>query len=153
MYKKIEEQRFEFLLLINGHIVCQRYFSIRGYNEDSINSMELKYAADDAVDLIETDLLAKTEDYLWKFHNPYKTQTQEEVEETKKVLGKKEDIFEFQIRVDKRPVIQKIFSGNLYPPKVRYQVNIKELIPEIISTIRVALSHKKYDLVESSEVV
>jgi len=37
-----------------------------------------------------------------------------------------------------------IFSGNLFPPKVRYAVDIKEIIPSIMSEIRAYLSQKNY---------
>ncbi len=154
MQKKIEEQRFEFYLLINGNIVCQRYFTVKGFNENSITHLPtLKEAVDDIVYLIKSDMLDKTQDYLWKYHNPWKKQTEEELNETKKNIGKKEDVFEFQIVVDKKPIVRKIFSGSPYPPKVRYQVNIKKIIPDIINIIRYALSQKKYDLTWASAVV
>jgi hypothetical protein len=44
--KKIDEQRFEFVLYINNHIICQRYFNIRDYNERSLNSYEMKELMD-----------------------------------------------------------------------------------------------------------
>ena len=43
---RVEEQRFEFILYINDHIICQRYFNIRDYNEDCLNSYELKELMD-----------------------------------------------------------------------------------------------------------
>ncbi len=39
-----------------------------------------------------------------------------------------EDMFTFQIKVNGKVVAQSIFSGNDYPPKVRYDVNIREII-------------------------
>jgi hypothetical protein len=47
--KKVEEQRFEFSLFINNHIICQRYFNVRDYNEDSIKSLEMKELIDNIV--------------------------------------------------------------------------------------------------------
>ena len=41
--RKAEDQRFEFILYINNHIICQRFFNIRDFNEDSLNSFELKF--------------------------------------------------------------------------------------------------------------
>lgn len=140
--KKIEEQRFEFLLYINGNIICQRYFVINDFNENSMKSVELKGVHDECVEIINDHLKAKTVDYLWGFFNPYKEQTAEEV--PRNDIYEKEDIFGFEIRVDKRPIIESKFSGNIYPPKVRYQVDIKELIPQIIREIRVGLSQKNY---------
>ena len=144
--KKIEEQRFEFVLYINKHIICQRYFSIRDYNERAINSIELKELMDriaspnDPMGIIPRHLKRRSIEYLWKFFNPYAPSKAEPY----KNIFEKEDIFDFEIRVDKVPVAQSTFSGNLFPPQVRYQVDIKELIPNIISEIKDTLSQKKY---------
>ena len=79
-------------------------------------------------------------EYLWKNYNPYYPQ--------KEVIYKnnfeKEDIFDFEIRVDKSAVAKSTFSGNFFPHEVRYQVDIKELIPNLISEIKDYLSQKNY---------
>lgn len=150
MNKKIEEQRFEFLLYINKHIICQRYFSIKDYNEKVTNSLELKELMDKIVGMSNDDfggmgmipshLKKKSREYLYKFFNPYAPSK----EEPYKNIFEKEDIFDFEIRVDKLAIAQSSFSGNYFPPQVRYQVDIKELIPNIISEIKDTLSQKKY---------
>lgn len=146
--KKIEEQRFEFVLYINKHIICQRYFSIRDFNEKSIYSLEIKELMDRIVGvnnvgqmgIIPNHLKNRSVDYLWKFYNPYNIQT----EVVAKNNYDKEDKFDFEIRVDRGIVAHSTFSGNLFPPQIRYQVDIKELIPNIISEIKDTLSRKKY---------
>ena len=140
--KPVLEQRFEFLLYINGNIICQRYFPILGFNEDVVNSMELKWTVDECKRIIQEDLKAKAKDYLWEFFNPYKIQLEEEV--PKGDVYEKEDIFGFEIRIDKKTVVKTEFTGNLYPPKVRYQVDIKSMIPSIISAIRDGFTQKAY---------
>ena len=150
MIKKIEEQRFEFVLYINKHIICQRYFSIKDYNEKSLHSLELKNLMDKLVGmetngfggmgLIPTDLKKKAIDFLWKNYNPYYPQKSDNY----KNIFEKEDTFDFEIKVDKVTVAASTFSANLFPQSVRYQVDIKEIIPMIISEIKDALSKKKY---------
>lgn len=150
MNRTIEEQRFEFVLYINKNIICQRYFTIKDYNEKSLKSLELKELMDRLVGmnngqygslgLIPTQLKRKAEDYLWKNYNPYYPKK----EDTPKNLFEKEDVFDFEIKVDKVTVAQSTFSGNFFPPQVRYQVDIKEIIPSIISEIKHTLSQKKY---------
>ena len=149
MTKKLEEQRFEFVFYINKHIICQRYFSIKDYNEDSVYSLEMKelmdrlVAIDDGygrMGIIPANLKEKSEDYLWKFFNSY---AEPKAEEYKNIF-EKEDIFDFEIKVDKMTVAQSFFSGNFFPPQIRYQVDIKELIPSIISEIKDAMSLKNY---------
>ena len=138
----IEEQKFEFLLFINGNIICQRYFNIKGYNEQVLSAFDLKRTHDDCVDIITDHLKAKTVDYLWEYFNPYKEQTEEEIPRGE--VDETKDVFGFQIRVDKKPVIESKFVGTVYPPKVRYQVDIKELIPQIIAEIRYGFTQKNY---------
>lgn len=148
--KKFEEQRFEFILYINKHIICQRYFNIRDYNEESVRSLEIKELMDTIVGMnngnygtmgiIPNHFKKKAVDYLWKNYNPYFQQK----EENPKNNFEKEDIFDFEIRIDKETVAKSTFSGNFFPPQVRYQVDIKELIPTIISEIKDYLSQKKY---------
>ena len=144
--KRVEEQRFEFVLYINKHIICQRYFSIKDFNEDSINSLELKELMDKIVGvndyplgIIPNHLKKKSEEYLWKFYNPYNKQTEVPVKNN----FEKEDIYDFEIIVDKFVIAQSFFSGNFFPPQVRYQVDIKDLIPQIINEIKETLSKKK----------
>ena len=150
--KKIEKQRFEFLLLINGNIICQRYFDIRDYNEDSLNSLEIKELIETIagtnnskygmLGLIPKFLQGKTREYLWGYYRPYTPQKVEDI--NRRNIYDKIDTFGFQIKVDGEVVGETNFSGNIFPPKVRYQVNIKDIIPEIIYEIRDSLSKKSY---------
>lgn len=133
-------KKFEFILLINGNIICQRYFSVKDYNEDIVNSMELKYCIENCVELITGSdvfhhpdtLRAKTEKYMWETYNPYL----DEYPLPERKENEEEDIFSFQIKVDNRIVIETAFSGNIYPPKVRYSVDIRRLIPKIVNEIQ-----------------
>jgi hypothetical protein len=85
--KKIEDQRFEFVLYINDHIICQRYFNIYDFNEDSIKSLELKEMMDNIAGMnngdygsqgiIPNHLKEKSLTYLWDNYNPYFLQPEE----------------------------------------------------------------------------
>jgi xylose isomerase len=146
MKQKMEKTRskytdkFEFILRINGNIVCQRYFNIRGYNDNSKNSMELRWELGEIVDTIQSYLKQKSEDFLWVNHNPFSNRNSV-VKDTKK---EEEDYFTFEIRVDGKVIIIQRFTGMVFPPKIRYSVNIKSLIPSIISKIQRCLSKRKY---------
>lgn len=153
--KKVEEQRFEFILYINDHIICQRYFNIRDYNEDSVKSLEIKELMDNIVGMNNGDfgylgiipkyLKDKSVDYLWNNYNPYFPQK----EETIKNIFEKVDNFQFEIKIDKVSVAKSEFCGNFFQPKVRYSVDVREIIPSIMTEIRHYLSQKKYTLVEA----
>ena len=146
-------KKFEFLLLINGNIVCQRYFTVRDYNPSVLQSYDLKKCVDKCVNMIngEEDYVAndftfkgKTWNHLWANYNPYLDE--QPISEVKNVYDN-EDIFTFQIRINGRPVIEKNFTGNHYPPKVRYDVDIRNVVGKIIGTIQETLCEKNLDLV------
>lgn len=149
--KKAEEQRFEFILYINNNIICQRYFNIRDFNEQSTGSWEMKQLMDNicgmnngqygSMGVIPNFLKRRAKDYLWANYNPF---LEEQPVVEAKNLFEKQDNFQFEIRIDRKTVAKSIFSGNYFPTKVRYAVDIKEIIPEIMSEIRTALSQKKY---------
>ncbi len=129
-------KKFEFVLYINGNIICQRYFSVKDYNSDVKKSLDLKWSVEECANIIKRDLKAKSVDYLHRQFNPYKPQTKEEVEMTKKDLGQKEDYYEFEIKVDDKQIAKTRFTGNIYPQRVRYSVDVRGLIPKLISSIQ-----------------
>lgn len=140
--KNYENLPFEFYLRINGNErpIVGRNFNVRGYNPKSLRSLDIKYCIDEVVSMIEDQFRSKSEDYLYRYYNPYSTQNPEDIEV--KDLFEEEDIFSFEIKVHGNVVAQKQFSGNWYPPKVRYDVDIRKLIPGIISKIQKTLSSK-----------
>jgi hypothetical protein len=144
-------KKFEFVLYINNHIICQRYFAVKNYNKDVKYSMDLKWCIDECVQIIQSDLMGKSLDYLYKQYNPHQAQTQVEVDANKRDVSEKEDVFDFEIKVDDRAVIKSRFSGNLYPQRVRYSVDVRKLIPGIISTIQDTFS-QDYLTVEYSGI-
>ncbi len=154
---KRPDQRFEFILYINQtKFIVQRFFDIRDFNEESLKSLELKELMDNiaginidsigGMGIIPKFLKQKSIDYLWNNYNPYYVQQ----EEVSKNNYDKIDNFQFEIRVDKRTVAKSEFSGNIFPPKVRYDVNIKEIIPSIMTEIRHFLAQKNYNIIEVS---
>jgi hypothetical protein len=149
-------QRFEFLFKINNNIICQRYFSIDGYNNRVLSSLELKELVDNIsgmnnnnfgeCGIIPKFLKDKSVDYLWDRYDPY-SEVRREEDASEKDIFKNEDIFSFEIKVDKNIVAKSEFSGNWFPTMVRYQVNIKPIIPNIIEEITEFFTRKQYQAV------
>ena len=59
------KERFQFLLWVNDNIICQRYFKINGYNNDSLRSLEFKDTMDEIVRTIQEDLISKSRIFMW----------------------------------------------------------------------------------------
>lgn len=142
MKKSYQTYPYEFLFMINGNPIVGRNFLIKNFNRDSVNSIEMKDVIDDVVDVIKLHFKNNTYEYLYKYYN-YFVENSEEQTEVKDIY-ENEDFFTFQIKVDGKVVIQKIFTGNDFPPKVRYDVDIRKIIPKIIDIIQNGMSQKKY---------
>ncbi len=171
--KKIEQHPFEFILRINGNIICQRYFNIHNFNPDVIESLEMKELLDTITGMNNNDfgqmgiipsfLKERSGEYIQFFednpHLSYKAG-----EETEKNIWLKEDTYTFEIRIDDEVVGISQFSGNWFPPKIRYKVNLKhqtniwgekvlnekglpihlDILPAITKEIKKTFSQKSY---------
>ena len=137
-------KKFEFILRINGNIICQRYFAVRNFNPKSVQSLDMLYCVSDCVSMIQERMKEKSVDYIWNQFNPYDIQTTEQINRTP--IFEKEDIFDFEIRIDERIVAAKRFTGNVYPQRVRYSVDIRDIIPSIISSIQETLTQEYFSV-------
>jgi len=137
-------KKFEFVLYINGNIVVQRYFSVKDFNPNLLKSIEAKNCIDECVRLIKNDLKSKTYDYLYKSYNPYKEQTQEEI--VVEDIFENEDVFDFEIKTDDKLIVKKRFTGNVYPQRVRYSVDIRKIIPSLIKEIQETFSGENFSV-------
>lgn len=150
--KRVEEERFEFVLHINNKIICQRFFNIRNYNENALKSSDMKDLMDTltgmdldgigSMGLIPAHLKNKSVDYMWEIYNPYYV---------KPIDGSltplyQDNNFQLEIKIDKETVAKSQFSGLGF---LSSKVDIKEIIPSIINEIRITLSRRNYEPVLS----
>lgn len=59
------KERFDFVLSINGNIICQRNFGINNFQEKSLGSVHLTEAVEECMEMIDKDLKEKTNVYNW----------------------------------------------------------------------------------------
>lgn len=137
-------KKFEFVLYINNNIVVQRFFTVKDFNQESLRSVEAKHCVDACVDIIEDDLKSKTFDYLYKSYNPWKEQLSEEI--ISENIYDEEDVFDFEIKTDDKLIVKKRFTGNVYPQRVRYSVDIRKMIPSLIKEIQETFSGENFSV-------
>tara|TARA_R110000803_G_scaffold5634_16_gene18605 strand:- start:7409 stop:7888 length:480 start_codon:yes stop_codon:yes gene_type:complete len=140
MKKTYKKYLFEFMFLINDHPIVGRNFPINNFNKESLHSYEIKESIDSIVEIIRKYFKKRSFEYLYRYHNYYNTNDNLNCEN----VYENEDIFKFQIKYKGDVVSSKIFSGNDYPPKVRYDVDIRKIIPLIVEELQVSLSEKTY---------
>ena len=112
------KERFQFILMLDDNIICQRYFRINGFKPESIGSYELKEAIDEAVWLIRKDLESKSRVYQWY------TNTM-----PMKLTGYGKDFNDMREKLppflmDDKVVYEKIWDGSEYPRYVRNSVDL-----------------------------
>jgi hypothetical protein len=147
--------KFEFLLSLGNNIVCQRYFNVKNYNPSSRNCMELYEYVKEICEDISHDLKIKTSDFLVENQHFFLSNdfVENETENEK-------EVFMMEIRLDEDVFIKRVFPANYYHPKIRYTVDIRPQLKQILSDLTKILSTKKvtttymgYDLNIKQEVM
>lgn len=130
-----EITKFEFLLTLGGNIICQRYFNVKDHNPKARKSMDLHYYVKEISDKISEDLKIKSSDYMCENQNYFlNSDNVEDVNE------KIEEYFLVQIKLGDDVFIQRTFPAHYYHPKVRYTVDIRPRLKEILSDLTEILS-------------
>lgn len=145
--KTFPVQNFDFTLFINNKIICKRDFNIRDYNKNCRKNFEIKEMISDLILTIENQLKLKSINSLWDSYNPYVSKNLSNVTER----NNKNDMFKLNISVDSKIIISGYFDANKYQPKIRYQVDIKPIIPTLMKTIRFYMSISDYELVVTKD--
>jgi hypothetical protein len=132
--------KFEFLLSLEGHIVCQRFFNVRDYNPQARRCMDLHYYVKNICDDMAEDLKIKCSNYLCENQN-YILNT-EVVDESANV---EKEYFLLEIKLGEDVFIQRQFPAYLYHPKARYTVDIRPRLKRILSDLTDILSSEELE--------
>ena len=148
MENKIDKKlmsKFEFLLKINGNIICQRYFNVRKHNPKTLSSLELYEEVDDIKTKLRYYLKKRSWDYLYDQYNQYTNVVNLSEQDLE---GSEDEVFEIEIKENGRNIITTILPSHIYPTRVRYTVDIRPLIPQILSELSDTLSLRKTTPIE-----
>ena len=133
--------KFEFLLSLEGHIVCQRFFNVRDHVADSRRSMDLYYYLKNICEDISEDLKIKSSNYLCENQNYILNS--ENVEES---LEATKEHFLLELKYGEDVFIQRVFPAFYYHPKVRYTVDIRPKLKRILSDLTDILSSEELEM-------
>ena len=140
MSNQQEITKFEFLLSLEGHIICQRFFNVKDHIEESRRAMDLHYYVKKICEEISEDLKIKSSNYLCENQNFI---LNSEVVEDSKVAEKEEFLLEIKLGDD--VFISRIFPAYYYHPKVRYTVDIRPKLKRILSDLTDILSSEELE--------
>ena len=125
-------QKCEFVLKLGNNIVCQRFFSVRNFNDRATQSIDLHYIIKEIVDDIADRLKLKT---LYLLESNYKENTLDEAQE--------DEYFTITLKKGNKVFYDTIIPASIYPPKVRFTVDIRPQISSILRELTSVLSQRK----------
>jgi hypothetical protein len=123
--------KLEFLMMVNDNIIVQRYFNVRDYNPDARNSVDFKEYMDDLIHNLNYQLKMKAVSYL--LENQYDITNKPDILNTSYVDGP--EYFNIYLKQGDRLLCHRRFDAKIYPPKVRYTVDIRQTIKGILSEL------------------
>jgi len=129
MKEKNDVTKMEFLLMLNDNIVVQRYFNVRGYNPKARKSIDVVEFVNEFGNKLMKDLKARTNMYMLDNYNQIVLDPA--ILDTSNTDGP--ETFHIKIRLGDETICHKIIDAKLYPPKIRYTVDIR---PQLKSLLR-----------------
>jgi len=140
MSKNQDLTKFEFLLTLEGNIICQRFFNVKDHNPASRRSMDLHDYVKEICEQISYNLKIKSSDYLCENQNYLSN-----LENVEVVGENKNEQFLLEIKLGDDVFIQRIFPAYYYHPKVRYTVDIRPMLKKILSDLTDILSSEELE--------
>jgi hypothetical protein len=137
--KEQDSTKMEFLLTLNDNIVVQRFFNVRGYNPQAKNSIEFYEFIKSLKEELEYYLKMKTVVYMMDnmeaiIHDP-------KIMETSFTEGPEH--FNIYVKVGDTTLCHRIFDGKKFPPKVRYTVDVRPFLKEVLRELTDIFSKTK----------
>jgi hypothetical protein len=147
--KEQDSTKMEFLLTLNDNIVVQRFFNVRGYNPKAKNSIELYEFVSRIKNELQYHLKMKTVIYM--MDNIDAIINDPSVMNTSYTEGP--EVFNIYVKVGDTTICHRIFDGKFFPPKVRYTVDVRPFLKEILheltdifSTTKLTYEYLEFDL-------
>jgi len=126
--KEQDSTKMEFLLTMNDNIVVQRFFNVRGFNPKAKNSLELYEYVKGLKEELEYYLKMKTVIYM--MDNRDSIIYDSKIMETSFTEGP--EVFNLFIKVGEQTLCHRVFDGKKFPPKVRYTVDVRPFIKDVL---------------------
>jgi len=129
--KEQDSTKMEFLLTLNDNIVVQRFFNVKGFNPDAKSSIEFYEFIKDLKDELQYYLKMKTVVYMMDnkeaiIHDP-------KIMETSFTEGP--EVFNIFVKVGDQTICHRIFDGKKFPPKVRYTVDVRPYLKDVLKEL------------------
>ena len=138
--KEQESTKLEFILKVNENIIVQRFFNVRGYNPKAKNSLELYNYIKALKEELQYYLKMKTVVYM--MDNMDSIIADPTIMDTSFTDGP--ETFNIFVKVGEQTICHRVFDGKMFPPKVRYTVDVRPFLKDVLRDLTDIFSH--YDL-------
>ena len=138
MKEQNDVTKVEFLITLNDNFVVQRFFNVKGYNPKAKNSVDLYEYTKNLSDELKTKLRNKCVFYM--LENRFQIEEDSSILETSNTEGP--EVFNIILNVGNETICHRIIDAKIYPPKVRYTLDIRPSIKNILRNITDILSDK-----------
>lgn len=142
MNEQLDATKLEFLMKVNDNIIIQRFFNVRDFNPSAKNSLELYEYLKWFSEMIQEELKHKTCGYMLEYSNEIKVNP--EILETSITDG--DEYFNIYLKKDNVTICHRQFNAKLYPPKVRYTVDVRPHIKPLLNRLTDIFSRKNLTL-------
>jgi hypothetical protein len=131
----------EFLITLNNNIVIQRYFNVRGYNSTARLSVDLYEYVKDLVEAFEQTLKMRTVVYM--LDNQYEIMEDSTILDTDNTDAPEN--FNFFIRIGEQTICQRTLDAKIFPPKIRYTVDIRQEAKSVLRNLTDIFSGRDFN--------
>jgi hypothetical protein len=139
MKEQNDVTKVEFLITLNNNFVVQRFFNVKGYNPKVKGSVELYDFIKSLSNTLQTKLRNKCVVYM--LENRFQIEEDSSILETSNTDGP--EIFNIILKVGNETICHSIIDAKLYPPKVRYTLDVRPSIKTILKELTDIFSSKK----------
>ena len=139
--KEQDITKVEFLLMCNDNIVVQRFFNVRNFNKNAHKSDDFYYHITSICDELKYDLKMRSVTYM--LDNQYEISENPDVLNTSITDGPEN--FNLIIKLGDMTICQREFDAKIYPPKVRYTVDLRPKLKNILSSLTDIFSGKDFN--------
>jgi hypothetical protein len=130
--------KVEFLMTLNNNFVIQRFFNVKGYNNKAKNSIELY----DYIKGLSNELQLKLRNkcVFYMLENRFEIEEDPTILETSNTEGP--ETFNIILKVGNETICHRVFDAKLYPPKVRYTLDVRPTIKTVLKDLTDILSEE-----------
>jgi hypothetical protein len=136
--KEMDSTKMEFLLTLNDNIIVQRFFNVRGFTPKAKNSLELYEFMKSLKEELQYYLKMKTVIYM--MDNRSSIESDPSIMNTSFTDGP--EVFNLFVKVGEQTICHRIFDGKMFPPKVRYTVDVRPFLKDVLRELTDIFSNR-----------